>query len=949
MLTPHSGQLTLKASKSPAELILYENGLLECEIANLIAITLNPNNLGVLWVFTGGTEELNIFMYSNGQITNLWEEAELSKNSILDGNMSLFLRHVTLKHLGEYRCEVFIPPNDKASLTVKLEVLARPTVTIVSEKLVEVGTGGEMILGCQLNGYYPCECKTDWFQSNPSQKKTKLLTDICIAPPIKNPDGTCNVTTEVRLEPRVEDIGSSFECRVTHKAFPEPYTAKAAVTLKEAEIHLSKSSIVGSIIGSVIFSVMLLAAGIYLYMRYIYKVPPNVCDLQMPARFIHQQSAAITCHVSGFRPDVISVGWYLRRMNDAEESFIGESKRNQEIIRFSKAKEITEIGKENATDVNWKVRQSNFVVHDDGTQSLSSTLEIYPDLMEDNKAEIICRVSYPTGTQEKRTCLQVDAIAPKLGNIIAPPVVRHNTSVMLTCPISFFTPRQLTISWYERINGVKSLLLDHTEENEAKNTVGRYSHCLREFTYPDHTYSVYSMLTFIASIQENDGKEYLCEVNHVSLKHQAEKRVKLDVKAFPTLDTIRSEPVNPEIDKEMTLSCKVHSFYPKEISVLWFKDKKAIKGNDTSELIENPEKLYEITTTCTTIPTLSDKKSKYHCLVTHESLPKPKFAEYVPENLVSSPKVKKITCDPPNPEVGKTLTLSCEIMDFYPASIQIDWFRDEVRINEDAKYGIANEELMNERSLCSKVTKLTLSPSIDDHQHQYMVEVYHSKSSTKPQKQCFRLLLKGSPTISDFKMVPEIPWFGEYLSISCSVHGLLRKDFIFEWYRGSEPVKCGVTNSGFVSTGDNNYKVESCLIFIVTAEDFERELIFLCKDRYNNEAFKRRIQLPLKAVAPKVSSFTNCDNDRLKIGGKYTLGCRIEHFCPKDIEVVWYKTSNDCTDYQIMGKPEIDKNGLYSTITKLPILMEKNSVNYVCEVRHEKTNEIFEKSFKLRV
>ncbi|XP_078271531.1 uncharacterized protein LOC144602358 [Rhinoraja longicauda] len=950
LAAPCSGQLTLKASKSPAEVILYENALLECEIANLSAITLNPKNLGVLWVFTRGTEKLNIYTYSDGQITNLWAEAELPESSILNGNMSLFLRSVTLKHFGEYRCEVVIPPSDKASLTVNLEVLGRPTVTIVSEKLVEVGNGGELVLGCQLNGHYPCECNIDWVQSNPSQNEIKLLTDICIAPPIKNPDGTCNVTTEVRLEPRLEDIGSSFECRVTHKTFPEPYTVKAAVALKEAEIHLSKGSIVGSILGSVFFSVMVLAAGIYLYMRCIYKVPPNMCDLQMPARFIHQQLAEITCHVSGFRPAAISAGWYLRRKNDTKETFICENNSDQWIIRFDKEKKITETGKRNATNVNWKVRQSSFVVDDDGTWSFSSTLEIYPDLMEDNKAQIIFRVSHPTGTQMKCSCLQVDGIAPKLGNIIKPPVVRHNSSVMLTCPISFFTPRPLTINWYERTNGVKSLLLDHTEENVAESTVGRYSHCLRVFTYPDHTYSVHSILTFIATIQENNGKEYICEVNHVSLKQRAEKQVKLEVKAFPSLDTILSEPVNPEIDKVLTLSCKVHSFYPKEISVQWVKDKKAIEENKTSEIIENQEnKLYEFTTTCTIIPTLADRESKYQCLVTHESLPKPKFVEYVPENLVSSPRVNEITCDPLNPEVGKTLTLSCKIMDFYPGSIQINWFRDEVRINEDTKYGIVNKELTNEHSRYSKVTKLTLRPSINDHQTEYKVEVYHSKSSTKPQMQCFQLLLEGLPKISDFKMVPAIPWFGEDLSISCSVCDLLRKDFIIEWYRGSKPMKSGVTNSDFVLTPDNNYKVESCLKFLVTAEDFEREIIFLCKGRYNSEAFERRIQLPLKAVPPIVTSIINCDNDRLRIDGKATLTCSIEHFCPMDIKVAWCKGRKDCTDRQIMTKPKIDGTGLYSAITQLPILIAEKSANYVCEVRHVKTNEIVEKPFTLQV
>ncbi|XP_051885490.1 uncharacterized protein LOC127577890 [Pristis pectinata] len=948
LLPPSEGNLKLRASKSPVEVILNENGLLQCEIANLTGITLNPKNLGILWVFIRGTEKLNIFIYSDGQITSLWKEAELSENAIQDGNMSLLLKNITFKHSGEYQCEVVIPPNDKDSLMVKLEVLARPTVTVVSEKVVEVGNGGEMVLGCQLNGYYPCESKTEWFQSNPSQAKTKLLTDICIAPPIKNPDGTCNVTTEVQLEPHVEDIGSSFECRVTHKTFPEPYTVTAAVTLKEAEIRLSTRSIVGSVIASIIISVLLIAAGIFLYMRYYYKVPPKVSDIQLSPRILHQELAKVTCHVSGFRPDVINVGWYLRRQNGTEEKFIGEHKKGQLVALFGKEKKINETGQMSEIEGKWKISTITSEKNSDGTHSLSCTLEVYPDIMEDNRAEIICRVKHPAGSEEKCIQFYVNGIAPKLANIIQPPVVHHNRSVMLTCPINFFKPRTLTIKWYEKINGVKSLLLDYNTGDEVISSVGRYSHRVNEFSYPDHTYSVHSILFFNATIEEDDGKEYCCEVNHMSLEHPAEQWAKLEVKALPSLNTILCEPVNPEMDKELTLSCKVHSFYPKSIIVHWFKDKKAIKDVETSEIIENPDKLYELTTTCTIIPTLSDIESKYQCQVNHESLIHPRFVEYIPENLVSPPKVNEISCDPVNPEIGKSLTLACEINEFYPEGIQIDWFRDDVRITEITKYGIINEELWDEHGLYNKVTKLTLTPSTDDHQAEYRVEVYHSKSSSKPQKQCFQLFLEGLPKFSDFKMEPKIPSYGHHLSVSYSVHDLLSKNVTFEWYKGSEPVKGGITNSDFVCTHQKTYRVESCLNFLVTAEDFEKDLIFLCKDHSKGEELKRLIQLPLKAIPPKVSEI-KCDPVQPKMGENATLTCSIEHFCPMDIDVVWSKGWNEYIKQQIVELPKINEKGLYSTITKLPIVVTGDSEDYVCEIRHAKTNDIVEKTFKLQI
>ncbi|XP_059831697.1 uncharacterized protein LOC132397239 isoform X2 [Hypanus sabinus] len=949
VLVPLSeGNLQLKTNKGPVEVILNKNGLLQCQIANLTGISLNPEDLGVLWTFGQGTEAVNVLMHSNGQITSHWEEAELAANTIQNGNMALLLRNVTLKHSGEYKCEVVIPPDYKESVRVKLEVLAQPMVTVVSKKVVEVGNGGEMFLGCHLDGYYPCESNVEWFKLSPSQSTTKLLPDICIAPPTKNPDGTCKLTAEVRFEPQKEDIGSSFRCRVTHKTFPEPYTADAAVTLKEAEIRISEKSIVGSVIASLIISVLLIGTGIFLYMRYMYKVLPKLSDIQLPAQIIHRELTEITCHVSGFRPNVIHVGWYLKRPGDAGEELIGEFKSYQIIESFRPIirRELTERG--NKTPDNWKLHTPSFKDNNDGTYSLSSTVEVNPDVIKDNKVQVFCRVWHPAGTQEKWICLCVDGIAPKLSNIIIPSVVQHNSLVMLTCPINFFKPNHLTITWYRNRKGEKSRLMLCNTGDELTSSIGRYSHDLKEFSFPGHIYSIYSMLTFKATVQEDDGDELFCEVNHLSLKHPAEKRIKLDVKAFPSLNPILCDPVNPRIDKELTLSCKVHSFYPKEITVQWFKDKKVIMDFETFEIIENPDnKLYELTTTCTVTPTLLDIESKYQCQVNHKSLLFPKFVEYIPESLVRSPKINEITCDPVNPEIGEELTLACEIKEFYPEDIQIDWFKDNVRINGNTKYGIINKDFKNEDGLYNKITELTLTSSSADHQAEFRVEAYHSNLSAKPQKQCFQLFLKGSPKFSDFNIEPKVPSYGHQLTVSYWVYDLPSKHFTFEWYKGSEPVKTGVTNSDFVCTPQKTYKVESCLTFVVTAEDFGKELVFLCKDDSKNE-FKKHTQLPLKAVPPEISEIS-CTPVQPKMGGNATLTCRIEHFCPVDIDVVWTQGSKKLKDQQVVEPLKMHENGLYSTITKLPIVITRDSKDFVCEIRHALSKDIVEKTFRLQI
>uniref|UniRef100_UPI00398E88E5 uncharacterized protein isoform X2 n=1 Tax=Pristiophorus japonicus TaxID=55135 RepID=UPI00398E88E5 len=943
------GKLELKVSQPSVEVMFHENGLLQCEIAELTGSTLSANNLGVLWAFTSDTGNSKPFVYMHGVINEQWKEAELSESSILSGNMSLLLKSVTFKHTGQYRCDVFISPNYKASKTIKLEVLARPTVTVVSEKIVEVGTGGEMALGCQLSGYYPCDSNAEWLQSTPSQGETKLLTDICIAPPVKNPDGTCNVTTEVRLEPHVEDIGSTFQCRVTHKTFSEPYLVTAFVTLK-AEIRLATGSIVGSIIASIIISVAVIATGIFLYMRLYYKVAPEVSDIQIPARIVHLEPAEIICHVSGFRPDVILVSWYLKTCKDSGKEFIGDwQKDNMVRIPFVTDRKI-EISERIETGRGWKVKPGISQKNGDGSFSISSILEIYPDINEHNKAEITCEVSHPASSEviSKSICLQVEGVAPKLAKIIGPHIVHHNNSVVLTCPIHFFKPRPLRITWYKEMNGKKESLLKLSESKDHFYS-NKYSHVANEFSFSDHSHSVYSMLFFNPTIKEDDQSEYFCEVEHISLRNPAKEQIKLQVKAFPSVNAISCEPVNPVIEEKLTLSCKVHSFYPETIIIQWLKDNKVIEGAETSEVILNLEnKLYELTSSCTIIPTLLERQSKYKCQVDHQSLLYPRFAEYTPENLVSFPILSEIVCNPAIPEPGKELTLTCDISNFYPEDIQIDWFRDEMKVNDNPKYGNIVEIPSDENGLYKKVTQVTLTPSTDDHQAEYKIEVCHTKSSTKPLKQCFQLFFKGSPKFSEFKLEPENPLYGKPLSVYHSVCGLLHEKITVEWYKASEHVKDGVKISGPVVTHENTYKIDSCLNFLVTAEDFERELIFQFKDNTKSEVFKRRIQLPLKAVVPKVTEI-KCDPPHPKKGGNATLTCKIEHFCPVDIHVVWSKGWTEYKNKQIVETPKIDAKGLYSTITKLPIVVGAGSEEYTCEIRHTKTNDIVEKTFILQI
>ncbi|XP_007885686.2 uncharacterized protein LOC103174893 [Callorhinchus milii] len=941
--------MTLRTS--PAECLVNEDVSLQCEIADLTGITLDKNHLGVLWSFTD-----DIFKYINGALFKLGKGVELLESSILKGNMSLLLKNVTMKQMGEYKCTVFVPPNEQATGTVRLEVLARPSVIVVSEETVEFGLGGEMTLDCQLNGFYPCEASAEWFQKM-RQGEKKQLTDICISQRVIDTDGLCNMSIQVRLLPVKEDIGSTFECEAKHKTFKKPFSVEAHVTLKEAEIRISQGSVVASIVMSIIFTVAAIIFGIYAYMKYFYKVPPKISGIKIPARIVHRELAELMCHVSGFQPEAISIFWYLKNMKEGQNKLIGQYVKSQmQSLPFG-GKKNKNPDSEIAIYENlhqWEVKTANVYKNKDGTFSLSSILCIFPDINEHNQAKIMCEVIHPSGKGVIKTLsLDVTGIPPKLDEIIQPPIVLHNNSVMLTCPINFFKPSHLVIKWYKiKDDGEKRPIVKCINGVDESWCAAEFSHSLSEFSYPDHTQSVRSMLLFNATIEETENSQYFCEVQHIALQNPVEKFVKLQVKAFPILNTIVSDPPNSVVGEKLTLSCKVHSFYPKEIVVRWFKDKDLIETDEVLKITQGSleKNVFELTSQYAFTVSLLDLKCVYKCEVNHESLMYPRVEEYIPENLVAFPKVSEVLSDPSIPEIGKELTLTCTIKEFYPKDIQVEWFRDNVAMEMNGKYGTITKESSSEYGLNCIVTTVTLTPTTDDHQAKYTVEICHSKSSTKPYRHTYQLLIKGSPRFSEFVLEPKILKFGKHLTVSQTMNGLCHKDFSIEWYKGDNRVTEGVVNSSLTQELQNTYSMISCLKFLLTADDFEKDLIFHYKENNKTDVFKRRCHLPLKRVPPKVSEIIH-KPDRPKIGETLTLSCTVDDFCPGDIAILWSKGWTDFAEEQFVQVPRIGENGLYSTFTQLEVELKPDDEpeEFSCEIRHAKTNDVVEKFTSLLV
>ncbi|XP_030056932.1 uncharacterized protein LOC115468918 isoform X5 [Microcaecilia unicolor] len=531
-------------------------------------------------------------------------------------------------------------------------------------------------------------------------------------------------------------------------------------------------------------------------------------------------------------------------------------------------------------------------------------------------------------------------VPPKLSEIIKPPIVLHNVPVTLICPINFFKPRGITVSWCKKSKEGQVMeivkLHRHTvlSEEIAENAQRKYEHSVDEIGFPDATYSMNSKLLFKPTIEEDDDFEYCCKVMHMSLREPLEIKVQLDIKVRPVIGDIICNTVNPELGKPLELMCKIHSFYPQPITVKWLKATEVLPESKIWNTYDYEDKMkYEVCSQYSLAPTLEDEKKKFVCRVEHESLSQPMQQEYTLPSLAIAPEVGTIWCSSSEPEVGRDLTLSCAVEKYFPRQIQVEWYRGHTRIDKEH---VCNVERFEHRAFYM-TSSVTIKPTRDDHCTEFRIEVCHSTISTKPIAQTFILKFPGLPNFLPFCLDPLQPVYGQPLALKCSVEGFDSKEFEVSWVQDGEELTKGVQNSGPFNT-PVGYKIESVLNIMVTARNFEKEIIFKVHNNCTKQTFQHRLMLPLSAVSPEISEITlSKDVPRL---GEITLSCTARGFSPGNIKVLWSRGWTDCRSSDFTQNLVLEENGLYSLTTELVTLLVKEDVQYSCEICHHQTKTV---------
>ncbi|KAM4617119.1 natural cytotoxicity triggering receptor 3 ligand 1 [Discoglossus pictus] len=959
-----SDALEVRKNLPPVEALLNHNVTIPCMILGYKDPELDVNNVAIHWTRkTRDGKVEDVYEYNNGVHKKIRLGSEILERELVKGNAGLFIPLIELSDQGEYTCNVFSTPH-KAAGTSALEVLAPPIAEVLPSPLI-IAIMTEKSVVCEARNFYPEPLRLKWVQYlKDNNSCIALEKKTCTGSPVKNPDGTYNVTSHLTLTPSKEDDGNKYACILEHKTIFNERVLDFYLTVKEQETNTGQ--IVGAIIGTFVAAAIIIFVLVFVYNKYLKKIPPKLSVITGNERMVHMSKATLSCQITGFKPRPIEVILEIKKVGCAvERLYSWKPSDTQQAAEISTRpnnggdfKIVIEPEQEqllkgiHTTADNPLLKEMQLEVrpvmksNKDLTFTCHWSMDITPDIEQLNNAELFLKVKHPslTGQSSMSCVLNVIGVSPKLSNIVTPLRIIHDEPLTLTCPINGFKPKPLTIIWIKMGLDKKETKLLTWDTNSDKTDDAKYSHNLVENEHEDSSFSFLSILMIKPKINEDNGAKYFCRTYHTATDTQAEKSLEMLIWALPELDTIQQSQEVLYVGEQIHLSCKIHSFFPKAIIVQWYKDNDPLECNNDNILAEADGR-FHFTSSLSYIVNVKDINKIFKCEVVHQSLEKPKSVTWKMENLVSIPKITNIKCEPEVPECNKPVRLLCTVADYYPEECTIHWYQGTQSIMTDSQS--ENTKQDEASGLFSRTTSLQFIPTAKDHGKEYCVEVSHSHKVPVTQKMF--LALRGFPVIKDIYS-ETVPKYGEPVTICCNVKACNPQDIKTEWLQNHLPVKKGMTTETRVNKDKEELILSYLLKLIPTAENHGQVFSCLVKHRDMPQPINKVMYLRLPEKPPVLSELT-LSPGKPEINRETTFRINISGFAPEGVQVKWYRAFTEFTENIVTSKPKIQKDYLYSCTSELKYVPRGNddNVSIRCEVIHTFNRKIQERQYVLKL
>uniref|UniRef100_A0A8C5QSU8 Ig-like domain-containing protein n=1 Tax=Leptobrachium leishanense TaxID=445787 RepID=A0A8C5QSU8_9ANUR len=540
--------------------------------------------------------------------------------------------------------------------------------------------------------------------------------------------------------------------------------------------------------------------------------------------------------------------------------------------------------------------EEQLVEHSPLTFSVCSEARISEKVFTDPSCKV--RVTWEHGSMDQPQSTEMSILDPDFRwtpvvEAIQTPRLFHGSRVDLECKISEYFPNALTVNWL--------IIKDGSEEETSLPENMFHMKSKRE---SDLTYSCSTILTDLPSLETHQGVQYICRVQHPSMKTHIETRTgKLRVMAKP-------HPVEPI---EMTLVdnsrvqfyLNLQGFYPKDIKIAWKRE--GIISNSSLQPV-NPvtrgkDQTFNISSVFSVLGSVFIKP-QYRISVQwkHESLDVPEVRSWTWRDLPWRPVMEDII---PKLEAGKEAALSCKISGYFPDSLSVQWIKKEKGNESEIKllltkgYAIPCIKSDEEKDKTFiQVTRLTFTPHLEiDRGAELICRVTHPTLEEPIEKRTGPLDLPWRPVMEDM-IVPKLE-AGKEVALSCKISGYFPDSLSVQWIKkkGNEseiklPIwsivafvtreysDCNVPCTDSNEEEDKTFTQVTRLTFTPHPER-DRGAEFIC--RVTHPTLEEPIEKTTGPLVfnrkPDVSDINCSRNERLYL--------EVNKFYPRDIEITW--------------------------------------------------------------
>lgn len=612
---------------------------------------------------------LNITWSSGGSIiaSKNHTQAGFFLNSTAFPSFPLTVFNATPHQQGVYECRVSYNDTDYAT-EVTLTILAPPVVSIISPEAV---LKRKSVVECWARSFSPPQIMFTWTRGgNKIQEPQKLQVN-------RTEDGLYDAVSFLTFIPQISNQNISFGCEVQHSALVKP-------VLEEFTPHIT--------------------------------VLPKVTLSVVPSSS-HSSSLTLSCDVSGFYPNNISVLWIH---NGKKLSELPLSIQNEDgTYRKHHYHTLTKEERSRGGEVQCVALQPSVQEPANGTIDLSTVdLRVQnPGLNKSAKASVAMMIISLTlvfllcfGFSWKRRDEKLKSL--NISAIVLPPRVVVGKKGRVTISVEGRLAERVQTTWFLNDIPIKDTShkekkygafrsASYTSRNSSVSVLSEKNPLLPSSAsgyYKLHTQmplrsssnsskQLFSSVTFIPSLAVHKGSVFKCQVSYKGKDKIVAERVseKFTILAPPEVSEIQFSEPNEE-GGVVTMTAHASHFHPDIITFRWFCEGGELSPVSIPQALAAPrpdaEGFFSAMSQCR-LPKAELERGETRVWVTihHTALKQPITRQT--RGFIKQPSISEILSCPVASVLEGRLTLACEITGFYPPEISVKWLHSKGNEIED--------------------------------------------------------------------------------------------------------------------------------------------------------------------------------------------------------------------------------------------------------------------------